>query len=252
MQSTICIPASSEVVLVMTDAVPSKPAPNDALLSALLLENQKGAQNPLDGFQFPVPGQGARASILFYSIGVFAQKGIADTTVQDLLEAADVSRRTFYKYFRNKVDVLESIYEIASNMLISRFRAEMATANVADFVVRCVGLYFDYHTTLGPLVRMMTEEARRSDSPLAQHREKAIEHLVRLFDQKYFEVQGVKLDDQVFFVLIWAMESASINLLTNTQCRPEDVERCKSVMAAIAARVMVAEAHHALPLPTTT
>lgn len=224
-------------------------SPDDALLSALLLENQKGAENPLDGFQFPVPGQGARASVLFYSIGVFAQKGIAETTVQDLLEAANVSRRTFYKYFRNKVDVLESIYEIASNMLISRFRAEMATANVADFVVKCVGLYFDYHTTLGPLVRMMTEEARRSDSPLAQHREKAIEHLVRLFDQKYHEVQGVRLDDQVYYALIWAMESASINLLTNTKCRPEDVQRCKVVMAAIAARVMVNNPEQSVGLP---
>lgn len=222
---------------------------DDALLSALLLENQKGAENPLDGFQFPVPGQGARASVLFYSIGVFAQKGIAETTVQDLLEAANVSRRTFYKYFRNKVDVLESIYEIASNMLISRFRAEMATANVADFVVKCVGLYFDYHTTLGPLVRMMTEEARRSDSPLAQHRERAIEHLVRLFDQKYYEVQGVRLDDQVYYALIWAMESASINLLTNTKCRPEDVQRCKVVMAAIAARVMVNNPEQPVGLP---
>jgi AcrR family transcriptional regulator len=233
----------------MDSKSPENANPDDALLSALLVENQKGAENPLDGFQFPVPGQGARASVLFYSIGVFAQKGIADTTVQDLLEAANVSRRTFYKYFRNKVDVLESIYEIASNMLISRFRAEMATTNVADFVVRCVGLYFDYHTTLGPLVRMMTEEARRSDSPLAHHREKAIEHLVRLFDQKYCEVQGVRLDDQVYYALIWAMESASINLLTNTRCRPEDVERCKSVMAAIAARVMVNNPEQAMPLP---
>jgi AcrR family transcriptional regulator len=141
-----------------------------------------------------MPGQNAKANVLFYSIGVFAKKGIAETTVQDLLEAANVSRRTFYKYFKNKVDVLESIYEIASNMLITRFREEMGQASVADFVVRCVGLYFDYHTTLGPLVRMMTEEARRSDSPLAQHREKTIDHLVHLFDEKYFEKVGLRID----------------------------------------------------------
>ncbi|CBL45726.1 Transcriptional regulator [gamma proteobacterium HdN1] len=224
---------------------------DNAFVSALLKETER----ELDGSEpsaFPVPGQSAKANVLFYSIGVFARKGIADTTVQDLLEAANVSRRTFYKYFKNKVDVLECIYEIASNQLIGRFRAEMNLDSVSVFVVRCVGLYFDYHTTLGPLVRMMTEEARRSDSPLAQHREKTIDHLVRLFNDKYVEKVGVHLDLQVYYALIWAMESASIHLLTNTKCTHEDVERCKSVMAAIAARVMVSDPDEAIPLPTVS
>ncbi len=222
---------------------------DNAFVTALLRETEREIDEASDKFNFPMPGQNAKANVLFYSIGVFAKKGIAETTVQDLLEAANVSRRTFYKYFKNKVDVLESIYEIASNMLITRFREEMGQASVADFVVRCVGLYFDYHTTLGPLVRMMTEEARRSESPLAQHREKTIDHLVHLFDEKYFEKVGLRLDPQVYYALIWAMESASINLLTNTKCTPEDVERCKNVMAAIAARVMVNNPEEIIPLP---
>lgn len=229
------------------DRVPE--SQDNAFVNALLRETEREIDEASEKFHFPMPGQNAKANVLFYSIGVFAKKGIAETTVQDLLEAANVSRRTFYKYFKNKVDVLESIYEIASNMLITRFRAEMGQSSVADFVVRCVSLYFDYHTTLGPLVRMMTEEARRSDSPLAQHREKTIDHLVNLFDDKYFETVGVRLDTQVYYALIWAMESASINLLTNTQCTPEDVERCKNVMAAIAARVMVNNPEEGIPLP---
>jgi AcrR family transcriptional regulator len=223
---------------------------DNAFLNALQRETERQIDEASDAtFSFPLPGQNAKANVLFYSIGVFARKGIAETTVQDLLEAANVSRRTFYKYFKNKVDVLESIYEIATNMLITRFRAQMGQSSVADFVVRCVSLYFDYHTTLGPLVRMMTEEARRSDSPLAQHREKTIDHLVHLFDDKYFETVGVRLDTQVYYALIWAMESASINLLTNTECTPQDVERCKNVMAAIAARVMVNNPEEGIPLP---
>lgn len=229
------------------DRVPE--AQDNAFITALLRETEREIDETVDKFNVPTPGQNAKANVLFYSIGVFAKKGIAETTVQDLLEAANVSRRTFYKYFKNKVDVLESIYEIASNMLISRFMAEMGQTSVAEFVVRCVGVYFDYHTTLGPLVRMMTEEARRSDSPLAQHREKTIDHLVNLFDDKYHEKVGLRLDPQVFYALIWAMESASINLLTNTQCTPEDVERCKNVMSAIAARVMVNNPEEVIPLP---
>ena len=125
---------------------------DNAFVTALLRETEREIDEASEKFGFPMPGQNAKANVLFYSIGVFAKKGIAETTVQDLLEAANVSRRTFYKYFKNKVDVLESIYEIVSNMLITRFRAEMGQSSVADFVVRCVSLYFDYHTTFGAAV----------------------------------------------------------------------------------------------------
>lgn len=212
----------------------------NTFVEALLHETEKEIDKATTQFSFPLPGQGAKADVLFNAIGVFASKGITDTTVQDLLEAANISRRTFYKYFKNKVDVLESIYKIAAEILTTRFKAEMSSATtMSDFVIRCVDLYFDYHANLGALVRMMTEEARCSESPLAIHRAALIEQVVKLFDGKYFEVEGVHLDPQVYYAVIWALESASINLLTETNCTREDVDRCKASMRAVAARVLV-------------
>ena len=40
----------------------------------------------------------ARTEILIHSINVFARRGLERTTVQHLLDAAGISRRTFYKY----------------------------------------------------------------------------------------------------------------------------------------------------------
>src|SRR5690606_1371186 len=167
-------------------------------------------------FNFPVPGQGAKSDVLFNSIGVFTSKGIEDTTVQDLLDAANISRRTFYKYFKNKVEVLESIYQIAAELLMTRFKSvKKESSTMSDCVVRCVELFLDYHANLGPLIRMMTEEALRAGSPLAPHRANLLEHMVILFDDRYFEEEGVRLDPKVYYSLIWMMESASINILTN-------------------------------------
>ena len=70
----------------------------------------------------------ARAEILIHSMYVFAQRGLARTTVQHLLDAAKVSRRTFYKYFRNKMDVLESIYRIFIDNMLLHFHQEMRQA----------------------------------------------------------------------------------------------------------------------------
>ncbi|MDX1696023.1 MAG: TetR/AcrR family transcriptional regulator [Ketobacteraceae bacterium] len=214
----------------------------NTFVEALLQETEKELDRATTQFSFPVPGQGAKSDVLFNSIGVFAHKGITETTVQDLLDAANISRRTFYKYFKNKVDVLESIYRMAAELLTTRFRVEMAqTQSLSDFVVRCVDMYFDYHINLGPLVRMMTEEARRSDSPLASHREALIHEIVELFQDKYSQMEGSRLDPQVFYAIIWSMESASIHVLTETSCSAEEVNRWKCIMRSLAARALVSD-----------
>lgn len=215
---------------------------DNILVDLILKATEKELDLASTQFSFPIPGQGAKSDVLFNSIGVFTSKGIEDTTVQDLLDAANISRRTFYKYFKNKVEVLESIYQIAAELLMARFKlVKKQSDSLSDFVVRCVELFFDYHSNLGPLIRMMTEEALRADSPLAPHRATLLEHMVQLFDDRYFEEEGVRLDPKVYYSLIWMMESASMNILTTTSCTQDVVDSFKAVMCAISARALVSD-----------
>lgn len=69
----------------------------------------------------PLVGHLQRTNIQLAAIPVFTRKGVAETTANDLLEAARVSRRTFYKYFAGKLEVLESIYHSAVQLLLARF-----------------------------------------------------------------------------------------------------------------------------------
>ncbi len=221
-----------------------------SFVSALLKETQKYVGQNEQEFDFLFPGKGAKSDVLFNAIGVFTSKGIEDTTVQDLLEAANVSRRTFYKYFKNKVDVLESIYQMAAHLLVLKFKtAQQHSSSTNDFTVRCIELYFDFHVLLGPLVRMMTEEARRVESPLASHRDTLLEHIVALFDEKYFEEEAKHLNPKVFYGLIWMMESASMNILAQLPCDPHTVEEYKQTMCAICARVMVTDPNQWSDIP---
>ncbi|MGB3619895.1 TetR/AcrR family transcriptional regulator [Ketobacter sp. MCCC 1A13808] len=209
-----------------------------SFVDVLIKATQKELGDAKSQFNFPMPGEGAKADVLFNSIEVFTSKGIEDTTVQDLLDAANISRRTFYKYFKNKVDVLESIYQMAAELLMIRFKSvQNEAATMSDFIVRCVELYFDYHTHLGPLVRMMTEEARRADSPLATHRATLLQHIVEMFEEKYYEFENINLDPKIYYSLIWMMESASMNLLSKLPCDQAEVDEFKAVMCAITARV---------------
>jgi len=194
--------------------------------------------------------QNAKAMVLLTSMSVFAGKGIAETTVQDLLNAANISRRTFYKYFRNKIDVLESIYVRTGKLLISRFKQKMSDANnMGDVVNASIDAYFDYHAELGSIIRMMEEEAVRSDSPLAPHRLEVQRKIVAMVENELMKFQGVRLDPWVLYSLVWALESASMHLLTETPCEVEDVERCKNVMRGVASAVLVLNPDERSPIP---
>lgn len=195
-------------------------------------------------------GQNTKLEVLVNSMAVFAQKGVADTTVQNLLDAAKISRRTFYKYFKNKVDVLENIYKVSIQLLITRFRSEMGAAeSLPEVVNRCVDVYFDYHVELGPIIRLMQEEAMRSDSPLYPHRADSQKTIASVFEKELVRLKNDKIDPWVFYALIWAVENASLYLLTKTSCGQENVSRCKNVMRFFVGSLLIMEDQERPSLP---
>ena len=189
----------------------------------------------------------ARTEILIHSINVFARRGLERTTVQHLLDAAGISRRTFYKYFRNKIDVLESIYQILVENMILRFRNETTHGGTLSDVIRhTCNIYFDYHLSLGPIIRLMMEEARRTDSILAPHRQRAYEAVSRVMQSELQRVSGRRLDLLVHRALIWNLENLSLYLLNETDCSAAEVEHCKQIMVGIAEAILADGPHNDL------
>ena len=52
-----------------------------------------------------------KAKILEASIRVFARKGLSNTKMADIAEAADIGKGTIYEYFRSKDEILEASFQ---------------------------------------------------------------------------------------------------------------------------------------------
>ncbi|HEX5588438.1 MAG TPA: TetR/AcrR family transcriptional regulator [Acidimicrobiia bacterium] len=82
----------------------------------------------------------------------FLQRGYLATSVDDIAEAAGVSRPSFYTYFRSKREVVEAVGLLASDLISPLFDAlgELGPDFTTDDVAAWVRSYFDYHRVHGP------------------------------------------------------------------------------------------------------
>jgi AcrR family transcriptional regulator len=58
---------------------------------------------------------------------LFAEKGFAKTTIDDITEAADVSRRTFFRYYDSKDDLLQTDVADLLPVMLAALRARPAS-----------------------------------------------------------------------------------------------------------------------------
>jgi TetR/AcrR family transcriptional regulator, fatty acid metabolism regulator protein len=77
-----------------------------------------------------------REAILRAATSVFAGKGFFNSKVADIAKAAGVADGTVYLYFKNKDDVLHSIFDRAMDEFIAEGRRELATLDKPDEKLR--------------------------------------------------------------------------------------------------------------------
>jgi AcrR family transcriptional regulator len=152
----------------------------------------------------------ARGQILLGAAAAFGAKGYAEASVEDILDAAKVSRRTFYRSFRSKEDVFEQLFEAAAILFVQAIRSAASTGgDPAATIERCIDAYLDLPRTAGPLFHVFHHEANRPGSPLYARRERVIDELVEMFDAGHRAVYGTPGDRLLIRGLIAGLERIS-------------------------------------------
>jgi AcrR family transcriptional regulator len=95
--------------------------------------------------------------LLRAGVRVFAAKGYHAATVEDVIQATDISRATFYAYFKSKEDLFTAIVD----QLL-----EEQSAFVLDLQAKLLTSSFDFGTALEEIIQTIERVARSSRDEL--------------------------------------------------------------------------------------
>jgi TetR/AcrR family transcriptional regulator, fatty acid metabolism regulator protein len=108
-----------------------------------------------------------RRAILHAAVRVFADKGYQGCRIADVARAAHVAYGLVYHYFRNKDELLESVFAEQWAILINAIQAiDEGPGTAADKLAGIYGFVFDVYRTAPAAVRVLILEVTRTPHAL--------------------------------------------------------------------------------------
>lgn len=115
-------------------------------------------------------GVAKRERILQAAIRIFSQKGFFNSRISEIAQAAGVADGTIYLYFKNKDDLLISLFEEKMGEVVAGVKARLA--NGADALSR-LRLFIDNHMDLllreAGLIEVIQVELRQSNKFMKEY-----------------------------------------------------------------------------------
>jgi AcrR family transcriptional regulator len=178
-----------------------------------------------------------RLRILRGAAQVFGRLGFGATSVEAILAEARVSRRTFYKEFRSKEDVLRVLFESSVQRLLSAVRAASSGAAPAHARLEAsIEAYVGVHSKAGALARVLLLEQFSPDSPLAAQRDAAMSAFSALIITA-LKREGRKAPDPILVRgVVAALNQIAVQMAAEYPDGNWDIPRAKTAML----RVMLA------------
>jgi TetR/AcrR family fatty acid metabolism transcriptional regulator len=108
-----------------------------------------------------------RRAILHAAVRVFAEKGYQGCRIADVARAAHVAYGLVYHYFRNKEELLESVFAEQWAILMNAIQAvDAGPGTAADKIAGIYGFVFDVYKTAPAAVRVLILEVTRTTHAL--------------------------------------------------------------------------------------
>src|SRR4029077_6611088 len=100
------------------------------------------------------------------ALDLFAQKGLVETTVEDITEAADVGKGTFFNYFPSKDHILLAFGEMQLNKLEAAIEVARHTDEPMPEFLRSLALRMTQEPVRNPALIRIILQAYLSTTPV--------------------------------------------------------------------------------------
>jgi len=135
----------------------SKPAPRTDLLASISTSDRRRRRSAA-----------IRERLFRASLELFAQKGFAETTVEDITEAADVGKGTFFNYFPSKDHILLAFGEMQLRKLEAAIELAGLTGEPMPDFLRSLGVRMTQEPTRNPAIIRALLQAYLSTTPVRE------------------------------------------------------------------------------------
>lgn len=192
----------------------------------------------------------AREQILLGGAAAFGKHGYARTSVQHILDASGISRRTFYRFFKDRQAVFDEVFERGIRTVLSQIREAMEGAGTpAGKLEAGIDAYLGVHRTLGPVARVLLTEHFPPGSLAERRREEAVEGFIRLIEEEYRGVRRKKLDPLLVRGLVAGMDQVAVAIASEGKPEAWDLDRARRVMLRMLVGALAEEGDPIPPLP---
>jgi AcrR family transcriptional regulator len=195
-----------------------------------------------------------RAMILQGAAKVLAARGVRATGVEDVLEASRVSRRTFYRMYGSKEDVMLALYRIGTERLLQECRTALdEESDPLRQVELCIEAHLRTARDQSRLMFVLGGDAHHQESSLYARRIEVHEALAAMMAARATASMPRPPDKLVFRALLFALEGVTRLMLAEgdegRRVAPESLERARGVMLRVATATLAGDGEGVAPLP---
>lgn len=196
-------------------------------------------------------GEDSRGRLLRATALVVARQGVHNCTVQDILDQAEISRRTFYKTFSNMEEALDALFEVATGLVRSEIERAIVDAKTPAEVARsAVDAYLNLQLVGGRLIIVLQDESRKHDSLLAPRRDELIDQFSYLLRDTLEAEGGGRHDILVYRSTILMLEGLVHHVQRTGRLDQVKAQRIRDVTLAFLFRTLGTGDLREFPVPS--
>jgi AcrR family transcriptional regulator len=158
-------------------------------------------------------GESTEGKLLLGVTRAIEQHGASGATVQHILDAAGLSRRTFYQFFQNKEDALDALFKTITEGMLSAVEGLIMEIDDPELAAHKIcELYLSLQLASGKAALAMYTEATRPESRLFARREAVLDRMSALLAQRLESKSGQPVDPLRMRGLLLGVEGVVIYL----------------------------------------